>query len=227
MSSGSLIWVELVFYLAFGLSLLFFYLANGRSLKWLVYLLLWSALQGILAYSGFYENTTATPPRFALVLLPTTLFIILGLRKKALDWLALHRQRQWSTLLHSVRIFVELALWGLFMEELVPELMTFEGRNFDILAGITAPLITLLYFRFGLSDRLLLAWNVIGLLLVLFILVNGILSAELPFQQFAFEQPNKAVALFPYIWLPSVIVPLVVWTHLSDILLLNRKIKAS
>lgn len=225
MSPPGALWLELFFYLAFTLSLLFFHLAHRGALKYLVGLLVWSALHGLLAYNGFYENTIATPPRFALVLAPSTLLIILALRKKSIDWLELHRDRKWSTLSHSVRIPVELTLWGLFSQGLVPELMTFEGRNFDILAGLSAPIITFLYLRFKLSDRLLLVWNAIGLILVLFILVNGILSAELPFQQFGFDQPNRAVALFPYIWLPAVIVPLVLWTHLSDILLLLRRIK--
>lgn len=220
MSTDHLFWIEGLFYLTFTLSLLFFYLANGRSLKWLGIIMLGAAFHGILAHQGYYANTDAKAPPFALVLLPNTLFIILGLLPHNLRKLAAHRNRKWSTLSHSVRIGVELVLWGLFMEKLVPELMTFEGRNFDILAGVSAPIVALLYFRYWPSDRFLIAWNCLGLGLVLFILVNGVLSAELPFQQFAFDQPNKAVALFPFIWLPAVIVPLVIWTHLSDIFLL-------
>lgn len=41
--------------------------------------------------------------------------------------------------LHIVRIPVEIALFWLFLNKGIPELMTFEGQNFDILAGMTAP----------------------------------------------------------------------------------------
>jgi hypothetical protein len=38
-----------------------------------------------------------------------------------------------------------------------------------------------------------------------------------PFQQFAFDQPNIAVLYFPFIWLPSCVVPLVLLSHLAAI----------
>lgn len=51
-------------------------------------------------------------------------------------------------------------------------------------------------------------------LIMLTIIVSiAILSAPFPFQQLAFEQPNVAVLRFPYILLPSVIVPLVYLSH--------------
>jgi len=109
------------------------------------------------------------------------------------------------------------------MHDMVPELMTFEGRNFDILAGLTAPLITWLLYKKKISDKGFIFWNVLSLCLVSFILLNGLLSAELPFQQFAFDQPNKAVAYFPYILLPAIIVPIVIYTHVTDIILLSQK----
>jgi hypothetical protein len=42
-------------------------------------------------------------------------------------------------------------------------------------------------------------------------------------QQFAITQPNIAVQYFPFNWLPSVVVPLVLFSHLASIQqLLNR-----
>ena len=96
--------------------------------------------------------------------------------------------------------------------------MTFEGRNFDILAGLTAPLVY--YFGFikpRLSRKTMLAWNFICLLLLINIIVNAVLSAPFPFQQFAFDQPNIAVLYFPFIWLPCCVVPLVLFAHLAAI----------
>lgn len=53
---------------------------------------------------------------------------------------------------HIIRIPVELVLYRLFLNGIVSELMTFKGRNFDILAGITAPLIG--FFGIGQSKIL-------------------------------------------------------------------------
>lgn len=122
---------------------------------------------------------------------------------------------KWLTLLHVIRVPVELILYALFMHQAIPELMTFTGRNWDILAGLTAPLVY--YFGFvrkTLGLKYILLWNVFCLGLLLNIVVNALLSAPLPFQQFAFEQPNRALFHFPFIWLPAYVVPVVLLSHL-------------
>jgi hypothetical protein len=141
------------------------------------------------------------------------LFILKKGRKwtKSLDFKTL-------TLVHVVRIPVELVLYWLFLHKAVPELMTFSGRNFDILAGITAPFVYYFGFLKNMIHRKgILLWNIICLLLLLNIVVNAILSAPTPFQQFAFGQPNIAILHFPYIWLPTVVVPIVLFSHLVAI----------
>ena len=101
--------------------------------------------------------------------------------------------------------------------------MTFEGRNFDILIGIIAPIIGYYVTKGLIKRKSLIMWNAIGLFFVLFIVVNAVLSIEGPFQVFAFDQPNKAVNYFPYVLLPAVIVPIVIYTHISDILILIKQ----
>ena len=87
------------------------------------------------------------------------------------------------TILHIIRVPVEIVLFWLFLQKTIPQLMTFEGRNFDILAGITAPIIY--YFVFvkkTLSKKTLLIWNIVCLILLLNIVINALLSA--PFIQY-------------------------------------------
>ncbi len=171
----------------------------------------------VLAASGFLLNTTALPPRYGIVLIPPILFLIYGVLPKQRAWAIANYDAGFGTLLHTVRVPVELSLYYLFLYKQVPELMTFEGRNFDILAGLTAPIIYLLHIKNKLSRTSLIIWNVVSLLLVTFILINGALSAELPFQQFAFDQPNVAMKYAPYVLLPGLIVPMVMYTHLIAI----------
>jgi hypothetical protein len=98
---------------------------------------------------------------------------------------------------------------------MVPAIMTFEGRNFDILCGLTAPLIYYFgYIKKTLSKNILIAWNVLCLLLLANVVVIAILSAPFAFQKFGFEQPNIAIFYFPFIWLPGFIVPVALFTHL-------------
>jgi hypothetical protein len=221
------IWIDLTFIFTCVLTICLFHFSNGRPKKLTLLIIVWSIMQSILAYIGFYQNTDSIPPRFGLVLIPTTFLIIYGLLPKQQKWVSKTRQTKISTFLHSVRLPVEIVLFGLFINKMIPELMTFEGRNYDILIGITAPIIGWLFAKQKISKKILMGWNIIGLILVLFILFNGILSAELPFQQFGFERPNRAVNYFPFVLLPATIIPIVIWTHISDIIKLKKEIKTT
>ena len=158
------------------------------------------------------------PPRFFLLIVPPLLFIVILFftvsGRKFIDDLNL----KYLTLLHTIRVLVELVLFWLFLHKVVPQIMTFEGRNFDIFSGLTAPVI--FYFGFikkTLPNKILLLWNFICLGLLINIVAIAVLSAPFPFQQLGFDQPNIALLYFPFIWLPCCIVPLVLLSHLAAI----------
>lgn len=186
----------------------------------LIGLLVWLTIQAVLTLNGVYTSIPAAgPPRIVLFgILPTLLTIVSLFSTRSgqrfIDSLPLLN----ITYLHTVRVIVELVLYWLFLNKIVPQLMTFEGRNFDIIAGITAPLVA--YFGLTKSNRnrrLILIWNVVCLGLLLNIVVNALLSAPTPFQQFAFDQPNLALGYFPFSWLPAFVVPIVLFGHLVAI----------
>ena len=189
-------------------------------------IIIWMTLQSALSYLGIYRSSPeAIPPTIILFgVLPTfmTIVFLLVTRKGKLfiDRLSM----QMLSYVHIVRIPVELCLSALFINGAVPQLMTFEGRNLDILGGLTAPLVG--FFGIGQSKMgkmPLLVWNFICLGLLLNIVVNAILSAPSPFQQFAFKQPNVAILYFPFSLLPTFIVPLVLFSHLAAIRKLINK----
>jgi hypothetical protein len=55
------------------------------------------------------------------------------------------------------------------------------------------------------------------------IVIIAILSAPTPMQKFGFEQPNVGVVYFPFIWLPTIIVPIVLFAHLASLLQVSRR----
>lgn len=217
-------YVNIVFILTTLVTVFLFYKAGVKSKISLGILVLWLLLQAELSYAGFYTITNTVPPRFVLLALPPVLLIIfLFITAKGRAYVN-NLDAKTLTLLHIVRVPVELCLYWLFMHKSIPQLMTFAGRNFDIIAGLTAPLI--FYFGFvknKLSKTVLLLWNFICLGLLLNIVINAVLSAPSNFQKFAFEQPNTAILYFPLVWLPCCVVPLVLLAHLVCIRKLHLK----
>lgn len=184
----------------------------------------WLFFQAVLSIGGFYEKTDAMPPRIPVfAVFPffvTIILLFVFSRKDFIERLPLKT----LTILHVIRIPVELVLLWLYQGDLIPQLMTFEGRNLDILSGITAPIVAWLAFRGGKTNRpLLIGWNIFALLLLINIVFHAFFSFQSPFQQFAFDQPNRGILYFPYVWLPSIVVPIVLFCHLASLWQLIRR----
>jgi hypothetical protein len=201
-----------------------FYKASRSSKSTLALITGWMLLQTGIGLTGFYTHTSGLPPRLLLLVLPPLLTILLlfvtPAGRRFIDGLNLRI----LTLLHVVRIPVEIVLLWLFLHKAVPQLMTFEGRNLDILSGLTAPLVY--YFAFvqkTLGRKGQLLWNVACIALLMNIVGTAALAAPTPFQKLAFEQPNVGVLYFPFVWLPGVVVPLVLLSHLASVRQLLRK----
>jgi hypothetical protein len=185
----------------------------GRSVLFLT--AFWMLFTAAIAIGGFYQVTGVFPPRiFVFGALPA---IIVGLALvifvpgfiNSLPLTVL-------TLLHVIRVPIELVLYWLAHSGTIPAAMTFEGNNFDILSGTTAAIVYFLAFRGVKPNRwLLLTWNAVALLLLVNIVTIAILAFPSPMQQIAFDQPNRAVSYFPFIWLPAIVVPIVFFAHIA------------
>jgi len=194
------------------LSLILFYYGTGRDKRVLLVNVVWIIVVGILSFSGYFENTSAKPPRFLLVLsgaILLSVFLFKRLKNNRPDVKPL-------LALHSLRMLIELVLYQLFLQHKIPVLMTFKGWNFDILMGISAIfiLLYLLLTKKKISRSFFLIWNISGLVLLTIIVFIAILSSPLPLQQLAFDQPNIALLQFPFSFLPACIVPFVFLTHI-------------
>ena len=219
-------YIPAVFILATLVTIYVFYRASQRNNKMLLFIFIWLVLQSVIALSGFFTTTNNLPPRFVLLLIvPAVSIIAIVSSRRGRAFADVFNVRQ-LTALHSVRIAIELVLYWLFLYKGMPKLMTFEGRNLDLLSGLTAPLIY--YFGFvtlRIATKTIVFWNFACLFILLFTVGNAVLSAPTPFQQFAFDQPAVAVLHFPFVWLPGIIVPVVIFSHIAAIRILLKKIK--
>jgi hypothetical protein len=220
------VYVYIVFVLTTAITLFLLTRSMERPQKMLQLITGWLILQSAISLTGFYKVAHAVPPRLVLVLLPPLVLIVTIFRTLKGRRLLSRFDPAGLTLLHAIRMPVELVLFWLSSYKLVPELITFEGINFDIFSGITAPLVYYFgYIKKSLSRNILLGWNIICLCLLLNVVIHALLAIPTPFQQFAFDQPNIGVALFPFIWLPCFIIMAVLFAHLVCIRQLVTSIK--
>ncbi len=182
----------------------------------------WTLFISGLAASGFLEDFSRFPPRIMIVLVVPLISMISLLFSSSLKEL-LHVIPVSSIIrLQVFRVFVEILLWLLFLQNLLPVQMTFEGRNFDVLAGVTAPIIA---YYFAQNRAVLIIWNLLSLGLLVNIITIAILSLPAPFRFFMNEPANTIVAHFPYVWLPGLLVPLAYGLHFISLKQLMMKKK--
>jgi hypothetical protein len=210
------VYISILFVLTAFLSLWLFGRATHYSKTFLFVIAAWIVFQSVLGIRGFYSDPAMMTKRFPLLFGPMLVAIIVLFitpkGKAFIDGLDLKA----LTIFHIIRIPVEIVLLQLFTQHVIPRAMSFEGRNFDILSGISAPIIYYLYFvSKKLSNAGLLIWNIICILLLLNVVSSAILSLPARFQEHGFEQANIALGYFPFLLLPAALVPMALFANLA------------
>lgn len=150
---------------------------------------------------------------FALVLLPILLTGIIIFSPRTTVWLK-NTPLTGLTYIQSLRVIVALLLWMMFLNNRLPVYLTFEGKNFDVLAGLTAPVMALTLSK---NKTAMVLWNVFSLAMLLNIFVLVLLSVSHVYRLLP-PEPNANVLLkFPYILLPAFLIPFFILTHLLSL----------
>jgi hypothetical protein len=180
------------------------------------------AIPGHLARTGGLDAWDATPPPALLLILGLTVltalivFSVVGARLA--DGIPLGA----VVLLQSFRLPVEWLLHRLAVEGMAPAEMTWAGRNFDVVTGLTALLLGLWLLRGGRVPRgVVLGWNLLGLALLANIVAVAVLATP-AFHRFP-GPPNLLPSTFPWVWLPSFLVQVALGSHLLVFRRLGRQ----
>jgi hypothetical protein len=176
-------------------------------------LLGWALVVSALSLSGILGRFDLFPLNVAPILIIPFVTISIFTFSKTLREIVTHLEPQQLIQLQVFRVFVEVLLWMLVIENLLPVQMSFEGRNFDILSGLIAAIVAWLAYKNKASKTILIVYNLLGLGLLINIVTIAILSMPTPFQYFINEPSNTIVTLFPFSWLPAFLVPLAYMLH--------------
>jgi hypothetical protein len=165
----------------------------------------WIAVTGVAAARGALHFEA--PPTM-LALFPAVLAIAFGLALSPLGkQIALGLPLAALVGYQGFRVLVELLLHRAYVEGLMPVQMSYAGRNFDIITGVTA---LMLGAWLATGERharaVIFVWNTLGLALLVNVVVVAILSAPTPLRVFMNEPANVWITHAPWVWLPAVLV---------------------
>ena len=173
----------------------------------------WMALTWAAAEAGILRDWDRDPPPFAFLVLGivvlSAVIAFSGLGRRLAMFVPL-----WALVaVQGFRLPLELAMHAMFERGIMPREMSYSGRNFDILTGVTAIIVAALVATGRGGRRLVGAWNVAGLVLLANVVIVAILATP-RFQYFGADRLNVWVTYPPFVWLPAVMVLAALAGHL-------------
>ncbi len=192
---------------------------NRFVLGYAAFVALWIGYVSGLAGTGFLADFSLPPKLVLFVVLPAFAIIAWFFTAKRFKDIIDGFPIAFTVYYQSFRIVVELLILGLYKEGLGPELVSFEGRNFDILAGLSAPIVGYLaYNRKVLSHKVVIVWNICCLLLlanIVFIFISLIVRPLL----WGFDSIPISLDFprLPYVYIAAAFMPTAVFMHLFSI----------
>ena len=189
--------------------------------RFFVGVLIWVAVVSAASFAGLLLPRLGGPPvPFVIMLASVIAGGIVIARSAAGDRLARHAPLAWLVGFQAFRLPLELAMHRAYTEGVMPVQMSYSGRNFDIVTGITAVVLGIAMAITVVPRWVVAAWNWMGLLLLVNVVSVAVVSTPM-FAWFGPERLNVFVMRMPYTLLPAVMVlaawagHLIVWRALS------------
>lgn len=201
------------------------YLPHHYKIPALAGLSVWIAYGGILGYTGVIANASALPPGMFYMLAPMILLVMFMASSRIGETVALSFPLWLLMGMESFRLVVEIFLHQLWLDGQLPKMLTYHGANFDILMGISAPIVAWFLISRRISNRTALVWNVIGIAMLANVAVRAVLTSPGPLHFISTEVPNVAIGTFPFTYIPGLMVPLALMLHVLSIRALRLQIR--
>ncbi len=173
----------------------------------------WLAAMLVLARAGVFHEFEARPPRLLLAVATAVVLLSIATRSPLGRRLRAVSPRWFPIALQTMRGPIELGLGALYAAGRLPVHLTFHGRNFDILVGLSAPIVAFALARGWVGRRVVIAWNVLSLGLLANIVGMAITTFPGPLHRPWPGISNAVLAEPPFVWLPTFLVPLALFGH--------------
>jgi hypothetical protein len=188
---------------------------------------LWLAAMAAAALSGLLGRFDLRPPPMVIW------FASMVVMTLALAWSPFGRRfadkLPFAALIgfQAFRLPLELIMHRAVVADIMPNVMSYTGYNFDIITGATALPLALYAWRRPVPRWLIALWNATGQIL-LFIVAGVALAASPIFRAFGDDQLNVWVTQFPYVWI-AVMVAAALFGHVVTMrkLMAERRAKAA
>ena len=187
---------------------------------------LWMAVTCGLALLGVLSFPPAPPTMIVLVMVIVLLSVGLGVTRVGTR-LSTGLPLAVLVGVQGFRLPLELMMHRAYTSGIMPVQMSYSGLNFDIITGILAIVVAVLYASGRGGLRAVRIWNWLGVLLLINVLVIALLSAPTPFRVFHNDPPNVWITQAPYVWLPAVMVALAILGHTVIFRSLRRQLDGS
>jgi hypothetical protein len=202
------------------------YINRRIALGVLAGLVVWFLYAGLMAHFGILSNSEIRPPGIAFIVGPVLLFLIFFVVRPSAGARGVLAFPLWLILgTQCFRVGVELFLHQLWIEGLIPKMLTFGGANVDIYVGLSAPLIAWLSIRGRWGLKLAGAWNILGLFALLNVVIRAVLTAPGPLNLIHTGVPDRMIGTFPFLLIPGFFVPLAVVLHLLAIRAISSRLR--
>jgi hypothetical protein len=200
------------------------YLPRNYKIPALAGLAVWIAYGGVIGYTGVMANVSTLPPGLFYMLAPIIMLAVFMARSRVGETIALSFPLWLLMGMESFRLIVEVFLHQLWLDGQLPKMLTYQGANFDILIGISAPVVAWLLISRRISNRMALVWNAIGIAMLANVAVRAVLTSPGPLHFISAEVPNVAIGTFPFTYIPGLMVPLALMLHVLSIRALKQRV---
>lgn len=177
-----------------------------------------------LSISGVLE-TFELPPRFVVfIILPVFIFTGIFLNKqKNKEWIQ-QIPTSWLVLVQSFRLIVEIIFVFSITAGILPENVTIEGYNMDMIFAVSAVLVWFAYTRKWIGEQVLLAWNYLGLVVlasIIFVFMTTIFASEAVYGEYI--PMSIEFTMWPYNLVAGFLMPSAVFIHVLSIVQLKSR----